>query len=82
MIFAGFVPLVFGVGVFTLIKKNIINRFAFYTYNSFIACLTVGMYMLGIFEIFGTTNHLINYYFYGALFFLIISIISTFIKKI
>ena len=82
MIFAGFVPLIFGVGVFTLLKGNTVSKWSFNLYNSFIACLTVGMYMLGVFEIIGITNSMINYYFYASIIFLILTIIFIIIKKI
>ena len=74
MICAGAVPLILGiVGLF--IKHK--NKISFNLYNSSITLITIGMYISGILEIYGTTNNLVNYYFIFGLLFLILSIIKN-----
>lgn len=82
MIFAGIIPLCFG-ALFYLLIKNI-NPFSIkskYLYNSFVACLTVWMYINGILEIYGTTNNLVNYYIYVLLGLLVLTITSVIFSK-
>ena len=82
MIFAGIIPLVLGACFYLLIKKiNPFSKVSKHLYNSFVACLTVWMYINGILEIYGTTNPLVIYYAYGAVFFLILTIISVLFVK-
>ena len=81
MIFAGLIPLILGTGFYLLIRKINFSYKSRYLYNSFISCLTVWMYVNGILEIYGTTNMLVNYYIYGAIFFLILTITSVLFTK-
>lgn len=74
MICAGAVPLILGIGGLFIKHKN---KISFNLYNSSIALITIGMYINGILEIYGTTNNLVNYYFIFGLLFLILSIIKN-----
>ena len=47
------------------------NKISFNLFNSSIALITIGMYINGILEIYGTTNNLVNYYFIFGLLLLI-----------
>ena len=78
MIFAGLIPLGLG-AVFYLLIKNInpFNHTGKCLYNSFVATLTICMYVKGILEIYGTTNLLVNYYLYWAIILLIFTMISV-----
>ncbi len=78
MIYAGAIPLILGSFFYLLIKKiNPFSNKSKYLYNSFIATLTVWMYVNGILEIYGTTNNLINYYLYAAILLLLLTITSV-----
>ena len=82
MIFAGIIPLSLGALFYLLIRK--INPFSImskYLYNSFVACLTLWMYVNGILEIYGTTNNLVDYYIYVVIGLLILTIISVIFSK-
>ena len=82
MLFAGLIPLILGAGFYLLVgKKKVFSYKSWYLYNSFVSVLTVWMYINGILEIYGTTNELVNYYIYGAMSFLLLTIISVVFSK-
>lgn len=67
MIYAFLFPLTGGTVVFNLfsiIGKRLPKRLEFNLYNSGIAALTVGSIFSGVLEIYGTTNRLVNVYWY------------------
>ncbi len=82
MIFAGLLPFILGFIFSIFIRKtNTFNKRTTYLYNTFLAILTIWMYLNGILEIYGTTNPLLNYYIYAALFFLMLTILNIIFSK-
>ena len=85
MIYAFMFPLVGGalpLGFLNVRKQTFrTNLFTRNFYHAGIATLTVGSIVSGIFEIYGTTNKLIGYYWCIGILLLVIALISFFIKK-
>lgn len=81
MILPGVVTLVLGILVTSLIRK-IHNKWSYRFYNSSVACVIVGMYIKGVLDIYGTTNHLLVLYFYVAAIFFLLCLISLLLPHI
>lgn len=79
MVYAPITSLVFGL-VYLIIHKYF-NKYTYYIYNSLCALLIVYFYIMGILYIYGTTNKLTNIYLILIIIYIILFIISLFIKK-
>ena len=82
MIYCGCIPLVLGLLFTLLIKKlDVFDNVSLKLYNSFLATFTVGMFIKGVLEIYGTTNPLVNVYDISSVILLFLTIIVIIFKK-
>ena len=80
MIFPGVVTLFLGI-IITTILRDFHNIWSYRFYNSGVACVIVGMYIKGVLDIYGTTNHLLGIYFIVSIIFFVLFLVALIVSS-